>query len=157
MGRTAADTVGKKLAEYAERGVFRGFAERPAPSGKAEWTFVWLLNQRFRVVLDTKAGTIQFRDLLPHAPAKSDFDLSIRGFVNSRSDTSLPPHRRVDPKRAELKCLNRGGCISLLLKVKNNQYAYGTGKLLNVTNELFGHISMHFAEYTWEVFNVPAE
>ena len=60
--------VGEVLRSYADRGVFRGFADKPFTRGRAEFRFLWLHETPFRLVLDTRTRTLTFRDLLPNVP-----------------------------------------------------------------------------------------
>lgn len=150
-------TVRDRLQRYAQRGALRQFEERKGRGNKVEFHFNWLLGKRFTIVLDEKTGTLTLRDALPAVEPRSPLDRDVRKFVKSRSDGSLPAHRRVDPGRAELHCTNRKSSMSFTLKVKRNQYAYSVTKLLNFANELFGYLDSYHIQYLWEHFDVPAE
>ncbi|HEX8186367.1 MAG TPA: hypothetical protein VF747_16500, partial [Blastocatellia bacterium] len=60
-------------------------------------------------------------------------------------------------KRAEVSCYNRGGIVSISLKVKNNQYAYGVNRIVNLVHELFLHLRDMHPDYLAENFDVPQE
>lgn len=151
------NTVRRKLREYANRGVFRGFSERPGRDRKTVFAFSWIEDAEFNLVMDQKRGALVLKDVLPNVPARSDLYTDLKTFLNARSDESLPAHRRVDPKRAAINVSNRKGSVSVELTVKRNQYTYGVGKLLRMAQELFGHLHMYHPQYLWENFDVPAE
>jgi len=157
MSERHLNTVRNRLKRYAERGALRQFDEKPLPRGKRAFRFEWLHDKPFTVVADTHTGKLTLKNALPNVPARSSLDRDVRAFIASRSDSALPAHRKVDPKRAEMSCTNRAGAVSLTLTVKNNQYAYGTTKLLNVANELFGVIEMRHSPYLWKEFDLPEE
>jgi hypothetical protein len=69
----------------------------------------------------------------------------------------LPEHRRIDRRRAEISCANRGGFVSISLKVKRNEYAYGVNRIVNLAHELFLHLKDAHPEYLAENFDVPLE
>jgi len=149
--------VAKKLQEYADRGVFRSFEAGKTKASKTNFRFNWLEDTLFTLVLDHEKSTLKLKNLLPGIESKSFLDNDLRVFIDGRSTPSLPPHRRIDSKRAELRYSNRKGLVSLILTVHNNQFSYGLTKLLNVTNELFGHLHMNHIQYLYEEFDVPQE
>src|SRR5438093_1259655 len=55
-----------------------------------------------------RSRTLTFRDLLPAAPRGSEIDRDVRSFIGGRSSRALPEHRRIDSRRFEVKCVNRG-------------------------------------------------
>lgn len=157
MSKSHIDSVRSKLKSYSDRGVFRGFSETEGRTGKTVFKFTWLLDRGFALLCDPKKHTLTLRNLLPHIPNRSDMDQDLRAFVAGRTSDDLPAHRRVDPKRADLSYTNRKENVSLTLTVKKNQYSYGVAKLLNTTNELFGHLHMAHIPYLWKHFEVPEE
>lgn len=157
MASRALSTVRKKLQDYADRGVFRGFHEVSSKKGATEFSFLWLADEPFRLVLDETAGTIRFKGIVPNAPAGSDVYGGLKDFLRDRSDGSLPAHRRIDPKRAVVSYSNYRGNVSITIEVKNNQYAYGVSKAINLVNEVFIYLNSNFVEYMWETFNVSQE
>ena len=81
--------VRARLQEYAERGVFRGLAERPARRGRYEFTFRWLAPSPFTLSYDPSSGALTFRDLLPSVPARSPLAAALRRFIRSRAAAGL--------------------------------------------------------------------
>lgn len=141
------------LQTYADRGVFRGFSElKPG-----RFQFVWMIRHQMELVVDTTKHELRFKQLLPGVPAKSELYADLKYFIAERHDRQLPEHRRVDRRRAEVSCFNRGGMVSISLKVKNNQYAYGANRIVNLVHELFVHLRQTHPDYLVENFDVPQE
>jgi len=145
--------VRESLQAYADRGVFRGFSE--IKSG--QFKFVWLLHRQMDLTVDTAKHELRFKQLLPGIPASSPLYAELKSFLHERHDKTLPDHRRVDRRRAEVACSNRGGVVSISLTVKKNQYAYGVNKIVNLVHELFVHLRDAHPDYLVENFNVPQE
>jgi hypothetical protein len=153
MAKGSLDVVRAALQAYADRGVFRGFSEIKT----GHFKFVWLLHHQMELSVDTAKGALRFKHLLPNVPAKSDLYAELKSFIQERHDRELPEHRRIDRKRAEASCANRGGYVSISLKVKNNQYAYGVNRIVNLAHELFLHLRERRPDYLVENFDVPQE
>lgn len=141
------------LQAYADRGIFRGFSEVKT----GHFKFVWLIQHQMDLIVDGVKGELRFKQLLPGIPAKSPLYAELKSFILYRHDRDLPEHRRIDPKRAELTCMNRGGSVSLSLKVKNNEYEYGVNRIVNLVHELFLHLREAHPDYLVENFDVPQE
>ncbi len=153
MAKDALPIVRQSLQSYADRGVFRGFSE----SKPGQFKFVWLLQHPMELQLDAAKHELRFKQLLPGLPARSALYAELKQFIEQRHDRALPEHRRVDRRRAEVTCSNRGGLVSLTLTVKKNQYEYGVNRIVNLVHELFLHLREHHPEYLVENFNVPQE
>ena len=149
--------VRARLQEYAERGVFRGLAERPARRGRHEFTFRWLAPSPFTLRYDSASGTLAFRDLLPNVPARSPLAGALRRFVRGRAAAELPPHRRVDPERADVRCFVRRSALSLEVVAREHHHGYGVNRAVNLVHEIFMHLHTYFPEYMWENFDAPQE
>jgi hypothetical protein len=145
--------IRESLQTYADRGVFRGFSE----SKTGQFKFVWLLRHQMELNVNTTKHVLRFKQLLPGVPAQSPLYAELKNFIEQRHDRALPEHRRIDRKRAEVSCANRGGAISVSLRVKNNQYAYGVNRLVNLVHELFLFLRESHPEYLVENFDVPQE
>ena len=157
MAARHIDVVRTALQQRADRGAIRGLDERKGRGGRTEFKLNWLLDRTFTIVVDEQHNMLTLHNALPNVPARSQMDRELREWTASRSDAKLPPHRRVQPGRAEVSLINRGGNVSLRLKVKRNQYAYAIKKLLDLTNELFGYLHLHQQQYLWDEFDVPQE
>jgi hypothetical protein len=153
MAKRSLNVVRENLQAYADRGVFRGFSE--IKSG--HFQFVWLVRHQMELVMDTTKQTLRFKQLLPGVPTNSPLYMEVKKFIQERHDRELPEHRRIDRRRAEVTCSNRGGWVSISLKVKNNQYAYGVNKIVNLVHELFVFLRDRHPDYLVENFDVPQE
>jgi hypothetical protein len=149
----ALSVVRENLRAYADRGVFRGFSE--IKNGRFQ--FIWVVDHRMELSVDTAKHELRFIRLLPNVPAKSALYAELKSFIERRHDKELPEHRRIDRKRAEVSCANRGGFVSVSIKVKNNQYSYGVNRIINLAHELFLHLRERRPEYLMENFDVPQE
>jgi hypothetical protein len=149
----ALSVVRENLRAYADRGVFRGFSE--IKNGRFQ--FIWVVDHRMELSVDTAKHELRFIRLLPNVPAKSALYAELKSFIERRHDKELPEHRRIDRKRAEVSCANRGGFVSVSIKVKNNQYSYGVNRIINLAHELFLHLRERRPEYLVENFDVPQE
>ena len=149
--------VRARLQEYAERGVFRGLAVRPARRGRYEFTFRWLAPSPFTLTYDPASGTLAFRDLLPNVQARSALASGLRTFIRGRDSVKLPAHRRVDPERAGARCFVRRAALSLEVVARKDHHGYGVNRAVNLVHEIFMHLHTYFPEYMWENFDAPQE
>lgn len=148
------DTVSKLLRQYADRGVIRQLHQSRPRRNKHLFTFRWLAENEFAIELDPSRELVQMKNLFPDVPPRSYLDMQIREFLKAKQEKSLPAHRRVDRGRAELQCTNRKGDVSLVVRVKRNQYTYAVKRLLNLVNELWNSMDQ---QYMWDHFDIPQE
>jgi len=147
------------LEHYAARGSFRSFSQIPARGRKSAFHFLWFRDVTFRVTFDPTTRALTFVDCLPGVPARSGMDRKLRAFVASRSQRSVPEHRRVDLKRVGVSVLNRKGAISLAFVLKAKHIEYGTKKAVHLVHEIlmdFLNDSLYI-EYQIEHFNFNPE
>lgn len=149
--------VRARLQAYADRGVFRGFAEQPSRRGRYRFSFLWLAPSPFTLSYDPSSGALTFRDLLPNVPARSPLAAALRRFVRGRAADGLPEHRRVDPRRAAVGCSIRRGRMTIEVVARPGQHGYGVNRAVNLVNEVFVHLQTYFPEYMWENFDAPQE
>ncbi len=145
------------LKAYADQGVFRSFRELPTKNGRASFSFVWLSDRPFVVVVDPARGTIQLKDLLPGLPARSANAKEIRAFVLARMDPELREHRRIDSNRASIVSPIRNDTMSITMQIRDGDYEYGIRKMLNFVNELFGYLQLYQVEYVTNQLGFPEE
>jgi hypothetical protein len=153
MAKGSMQIVREALQSYADRGVFRGFHE----SGKGRFSFTWFYHHPLQLTVDVAKHSLKFEHLLPGVSAQAPLYAELKRFVQERHDVALPEHRRIERQRALATCANRRGQVSLTLKVKHNDYAYGINKLVNLVHELFVHLRATHPEYLVENFDVPQE
>jgi hypothetical protein len=154
------DTVRALLQHYATRGAFRSFSEVQRASGRvAEFQFSWFRDVRFRVTYNPARQTLTFVDLLPAVPARSAMDRHLRTFIASRSDKSVPEHRRVDLKKVSVSVLNRKNAISVAFALKPRQIEYGTRKAVHLVHEVLMDFlnDSEYVDYNIEHFNLNPE
>jgi hypothetical protein len=147
------EIVRGSLQAYADRGVFRGFSEIK----EGHFKFTWMVNHQMELSVDTAKQALRFKRLLPGVAASSTLYAELKSFIRERHDRCLPEHRRIDRSRAEVSCANRGGSVSVSLKVKGNEYAYGVNRIVNLAHELFLRLRDGHPEYLAEHFDVPLE
>jgi len=131
--------------------------EKKSHNGGYAFTFYWLGGRPLEFNIDTTKSTLIFKQILPNVASKSPLYSELRRFLETRSDVDLPDHRRIDPKRAEVLWVNRSGKVSVGLKVKKNQYAYGLNRLVNLMHEVFVQLNDLHPDYMCENFDVPQE
>lgn len=134
---TAADTVDRVLQEYAERGVFKGYSRGATRGARTTYRIRWHYDRMYDCVLDASRGTLRFASFLPDVPADAPMNAALRAYVKSRQAEEMPPHRRVDPAKAQVRVYNRGRKISLSVQVKDDDYEYAARKLINLVHEIF--------------------
>ena len=109
-------------------------------------------------VYDPQADALEFRNLLPDVPAASPMYAELKAFARQRADSRLPDHRRIDPKRAAVKCSNRKGAVSIVISFKKGDREYGVTRAVKLVNEIFcGFLKGPYFDYMVENFGEPAE
>ena len=114
-------------------------------------------NRLLNLSLDSKKGVLTFSNLLPNIPASSMLYEDLTRFLKSRSDRTVPNHRRVDSRRAEITWTNRRGNVWIALNVLNDQYAYGLKKLVNIIHEIFVMLNDSYSDYMHANFDASQE
>ena len=154
MAENPLTVVRQMLQGYADRGIFRGFNEKRTKDRKNEFKFLWLTGQQMTLIYEGKKGTLRFKNLLPNVPSRSAMYLDLKTFLKEKFDGNLPKHRQIDRRLAEVECSNRGGKVSIALKVKRGKYQYGVNKIVNLIHEIFLFLRSSWPDYMWE--NVDA-
>jgi hypothetical protein len=152
------ELVAETLEGYARRGVFKGFSRGPLARGKATFRIAWHRERIFDLVFDPKTSALSFPAVLPNVPSDSTIYRELKGFIQSRHSADLPDHRRIDRDRAQVRATNRGGNVSLTLRVIDGDCEYGTRKLVHLVHEIFLTflVDGHF-EYMVETFNLDPD
>jgi hypothetical protein len=125
------------LQSYADRGVFRGCSEPRRHGHRIEFTIVWHYDRPCRFVVDTRARTVSFPDLLPDMQSGSLMMKELREFLASATSSELPVHRRIDPKRGMLRASVRDAHAQLTMRVMSSDYEYCARRLVHVAQEVF--------------------
>lgn len=149
--------VRERLQAYADRGVFRGFSEQRPVAGRHRFRFSWLGTRPLALDYTPATGTFVFRNLLPNVPARTTLFRDLQAFVAGRASPRLPPHRRVDRRRARIRCVSARRIASVELVATRNHHEYGVNKVINLVHEIFLYLHAYRPEYMWDNFDAPQE
>lgn len=149
--------VRQQLRTYADRGVFRGFSERPPRAGRHQFEFQWLARWPFILRYAPSTGALTFHNLLPGIPARSDLYAQLKRFIDGRAARGLPAHRRVDPRRATVGCSTRRGAMSLEVVARRRHHGYAVNRAVNLVHEVFVYLQTYQPEYMWQHFDAPQD
>lgn len=149
--------VRQRLQAYADRRVFSGFSEGRPVAGRHRFRFSWLGTEPLTLDYTPASGTFVFRALLPNVPTRSRLYSDLDAFVAGRASTRLPGHRRVDRRRARVRCVAARGAVSLELVATRNFHDYGVNRVVNLVHEVFLYLQEHRPEYLWTNFAAPEE
>jgi hypothetical protein len=153
MGK-ALTIVREGLKAYADRGVFRSYAEQSAKDGKVEFRFLFIGQKTVTVVFTEKDHTLVIKNML--SSVLPDMYVQLKDFLAGLHDPDLPEHRRIDRALAEVKFVRRGGNVSLVFRVQKN-YKYGVSKLINLISWIHTYLQNWCPDYLWEVLGEPQE
>ena len=145
------------LQAYADRGVFRGYTERPGRLGRIVFRFSWLARSPYDLQYEPRTGTFVFLNALPNVPGRTHLARELRTFVKGRSSESLPEHRRVDPARASVSAFVRNGEMRLKVVAKRGHHAYAANRVVNLMHEVYLHLQGYFPEYLWENYDASQD
>ena len=153
------EIVADTLENYAKRGVFRGFSRGPVNGGQAAFRMVWHHQRTFDFILDAQKKTMRFPLVLPGVPADSAMYRELKRFIKSRQSDELPEHRRIDSRKVQLQSFNRGGNVSLSLRVLDGDCEYGARKLIHLVHEIFLTFLLdgNYYDYLVETFDLDPD
>lgn len=142
------------LKGYATRGVFRGFS-RTGSTFKMRWH----RDRDFALTLNVRTNTLQMPLVLPEVPAKSAMYREFRKFVQERQAAGRPAHRRIDPNKAEVRCINRAGNVGLMVKALDGDLKYAIQKLIALVQEIYLAFLYdgRYYDYMVEVFDLDPD
>jgi hypothetical protein len=129
--------VGDLLQAFAERGVFRGFSRQRETRQQGEFRVRWHRDQVFQWGYDRRRRSIRVASVLPAVPPGSAMDRDFRQWLRARQDRALPAHRRYDPARLGLRAYNRGGEVTLTVRVLDDDMDYGVRRTVSLVNEIY--------------------
>jgi hypothetical protein len=130
------DQVRATLESYAARGVFKSFSQVSRQGSRAEFRFLWFRDVVFTVRFDARRRTLTFSDLLPNAPRGSDIDRELRQFIRGKSSKAIPGHRRIDPQRLDVTCVNRAGRVSVFFRIRTKNLDYAVRKSVHLIHDV---------------------
>lgn len=133
----APAVVDSILESYASRGVFAGFRRDKRQGGKADFTVQWHFRQIIPVRLDAVKSTLTMPGLIPQVSAVPGMRRELAAYLRRCAAPERPPHRRIDPAKAQVECYVRNNSLSLRVSVKDGDYEYATRSLVHLVNEIF--------------------
>ena len=145
------------LQAYADRGVFRGFTERPRRSDRVVFSFTWLARAPYDLIYEPATGSFTFTNVLPNVSARTPLARALKTFIEARSATRLPEHRRINPRRASVTAFVRQGTMRLQIVAKSGHHAYGANRVVNLVHEVYLHLQSYYPEYLWDNYDVPQD
>ena len=98
---------------------------------------LWHRDRVFELSFDAARSILRFAVVLPEVPAGSSMYREFREFVTSRHSEEMPEHRRIDRSKAEVRCGNRAGDVSLTMTVSDGDYEYATDRLITLVHEVY--------------------
>ncbi|HSH75040.1 MAG TPA: hypothetical protein VLA09_05135 [Longimicrobiales bacterium] len=149
--------VRRCLQSYADRGVFRGFSERAGWRGRTVFRFSWLARRPYDLEYEPDTGTFVFLNALPNVAARTPLARALRTFVAGRSDAALPPHRRIDPDRAEVSAFVRQGEMRLKVVAARGDHAYAANRVVNLMHEVFLYLQSYHPDYLWANYDASQD
>jgi hypothetical protein len=120
------------LAEYAERGVFRGFSAHPE---EPSFRLLWHRNQFFDLVFDEKTKTLRIPLVMPSV--NQEMYAHYKEFVRERFSHEVPEHRRIDRKKARARTSLKGGKVGLTMIAADGDLDYTLRKLIHLVHETY--------------------
>ena len=132
------EAVTEQLRSYATRGVFREFSATPHGTQRMAYRFVWLTPRPVYAQFDARTNVLKLTELLPGIEPRSAMDKALREFLSGRFSSKLPSHRRLSKALIrELKCVNRGGTVTVSLTCNRKQASAATRQAVNLVSEIF--------------------
>jgi hypothetical protein len=146
-----------RLQDYADRGVFRGYAEQPDRRGRIAFRFSWLRRDPYELRYEPDTGSFTFVDAFPEVGSRSPLSYALKKFVAGRSAEDLPEHRRIDPARADVSAFVRQGDLHLQVVAKRGHHGYAANRVVNLLHEVYLHLGQYYPEYLWDQYDAPQE
>ncbi len=145
------------LQEYADRGVFRGYSERSERLNRLGFRFSWLARDPYHLRYEADSGTFTFLNVLPNVGGHSRLARALRAFVAERSSRALPPHRRIDPRRATASAFVEQGTMRLRVVARRGHHGYGANRVVNLVHEVYAYLQNYYPEYLWENYGLSQD
>jgi hypothetical protein len=145
------------LKTFSDRGVFEGFSEGASTPEQLRFTLVWHHNKRFELLVDLKNRTVIMPMVLPNVPSRSVLDRNFRSFVKACSSDQKLPHRRIDPAKIAMSCVNRRGALGVRFTLLDDDIDYALQRLLHLVQETYVLFLLEgiYLDYCIEQFGPP--
>lgn len=98
---------------------------------------IWHHDRPFEMLLDVGKKALQFPEVLPGVPARSQMYRDLRAFLKERQSEEMPEHRRVNPAKARLAWSNKRGIVSVTVTARDGDLDYATRKIIQIVHEIF--------------------
>jgi hypothetical protein len=150
--------IAEVLARYAARGTLRPLDAAAGTRGTVH-AFRWFRDREFRLHVDEPASRLRLDGVLDGVEPRSALDRALRAWLRGRHDRALPAHRRIDTAHATLSLLNRGGRLSLQLRLHDDDWARAARGLVHLVNELYVDVLPAGPLFEWlvETFDLDPE
>jgi hypothetical protein len=155
--RNSTDVITDILQKYADRGVFRGFQTATRSGGRREYRFIWLIDQPFTLTFDPRSNRLACVKLFAKIGRTTPLASDLQAAVRERTTPAVPPHKRVDARRARLEPAIRNGAFSIALTIRGANHEDAVRKLLNLVNELFLLLRERYPDYLSAQFGMSTE
>lgn len=133
----APSALSDLLRGYLDRGVFRSLSAPEPRRDRLAFTIVWHHGRTFRLVVRTRQRTVAFPELLPRVPARSSMMKELRTFLRQFESPEMPPHRRIDPAKGQLRITRNPRGVSVSVAVRAGEWDYCTRKLVHLAHEIY--------------------
>jgi hypothetical protein len=154
MKKDPTTFIREGLQAFANRRVLENFREKKGKDGKITFKFAYGTNT-LNLEFAEKDHTLIFRNMLLRVSVAMYSDL--QAFLESLFDPNLPEYRRVDRSLADAHFTKKGGTVSLVFKVKKNQYEAGVDKLIELVSWIRIYLQGNQQEYLWRVMGEPED
>ena len=118
---------------------------------------MWHNNKRFELLVDLTKRTVTMPMVLPNVPSRSVLDRNFRGFVRACSSEQKLPHRRIDPAKIAMSCVNRRGALGVRFTLLDDDIDYALQRLLHLVQETYVLFLLEgiYLDYCIEQFGPP--
>ena len=117
--------------------MFRSLSAPERRSDRLVFTIVWHHGRTFRLVVHQRQRTVAFPELLPRVPARSSMMKELRIFLRQFESPDMPPHRRLDPAKGQLRIARNARGVSVGVAVRAGEWEYCTRKLVHLAHEIY--------------------
>ena len=106
---------------------------------------------------DSRRRVLAFETLFPGIAPASAPASGLAAIVRERTSPRLPPHKRLDGRRARVAGATRRGNWGLTVTVRGRNHEYAVRRALNLINELFLFLHESHPEYLVQHFGLSPE
>jgi hypothetical protein len=130
------DVVGLVLKEYGERGLFSRISKKALGAGDLIYSMSWAHGRDLQLRVVPATHTLWLPNLLPCVSEEPLLRTEFPKFLQTHRSTEMPLHRRFDRRKSVVRCIYRGGSMSVKVVIKDGDYAYALRKLIHLAQEV---------------------